>query len=395
MKKVAPLIAVLLGVFSLISGARRALSPAGNIDFHAYWYAGEHLRQRRNPYLAYQNAIYVEPPLTNIDSSDLRWTVSYADKSFTPANTAPLLLLIAPLSYFTWQNAQIIWLVINLQCILLIPLLAIRLYHINNHSVLSGRSNFPIGLTITVLFLSLAATRLTLAVGQTSLVVITLLLGAVLMASIAERDDSDDRRAPMIGAAIMLGIALSKYSLALPILLYFVIRRQWKIVLGSLLVQLIGLLLQCGITRSSPVDTFFAYGAIMRTHVGHSGIHLASLLPSSLFWRLFAVAVVTLPVIYVGIRRKQTVLSLLALLSVWTLLVAYHRAYDVVLIIFAIPFLCQQASTFLERYPLGFMLPVAIFLPLIIGQSTLVTLSLLILLGWLLYAPVPLPDRVL
>ena len=114
-------------LLSLGWGARQSVRPTGNIDLHAYWYAGEHIRQRRNPYLAFLNEIYVEPPLTNIDTPDLRWTVSHEGKSFTPANTAPLLLLLTPLSLFTWQNAQLLWLTLNLLAALSIPLLAKRL----------------------------------------------------------------------------------------------------------------------------------------------------------------------------------------------------------------------------------------------------------------------------
>jgi hypothetical protein len=414
---------LLIALLSLLSGTCRALSPDGNIDFHAYWYAGEHLRQGRNPYLAYLNSVYVEPPLTNIDSDELRWTVSYAGNSFTPANTAPLLLLIAPLAYVTWQNAQIIWLLINLLCAIAIPLLAIAVYEQFDQPLADStylvrvkprmllpeddyNLAFPqrqeLIVAIAILFWATAATRLTLAVGQTSLVVMVLLLGSILgvenagVGSLTKGQPC--RLAKTVWPAMLLGVALSKYSLALPVFLYYIIRRQWKVAFGSILIQLIGLLLLCGLTRSSPVDTVVAYIAIMRIHVGQSGIQLAALLPDNTTWRIVAAVVVTLPVVWAILRRKQTHLSLLSLLSVWTLLVAYHRAYDAVIIIFPCLFLLKQSMRQHSQAE-GKLLP-AVFagilcMSLIIGYNPVLTVALFILLGWQAVVPSPMPARVL
>ncbi len=362
-----------------MSGARRALSPNGNVDFHAYWYAGEHLRQRRNPYIAHQNAVYVEPPLTNIDSNDLRWTVSYEGKSFTPANTAPLLLAIAPLSYFAWPNAQIIWLIINLLCAVLIPFLSVRVCDFQE-------LDFPkrfFRVVIPLFFWTLAATRLTLTLGQTSLVVLTLLLLALKAAQLDYRALS----------AALLALALSKYSLALPIFLYFVLHRQWKIILGSLLIQLAGLLLLCGLTHSSPIETLLAYIDLLRVHVGQAGIHFAALLPDGMFWRAFGAISVTLPTIFATLRHEQNDLALLATLSVWTLLVAYHRAYDAVLLIF--PFL-YLLNLYLRKPSNRFIYALAagICLSLIVSYPPATTISLLLLLGWLFLVPSSTPVAV-
>ena len=189
---------------------------------------------------------------------------------------------------------------------------------------------------LSALLLSWAPYRVTLRVGQISLIVVALLLGSVL-------SWKKDKR---ILAGLLVGLSLCKYPLSLPFFLYFVWRKEWKIAAIALLVvaalteiyslrlglsQLQVILDYAGVTghRSLSNDAHFA-GA---TEIGP----LLFALTGSESWAdrlnigLAAFGLVSMALVF---RRdpesEKTHLAILALFSLWYV---YHRTYDSVLCI--------------------------------------------------------------
>ncbi len=324
------LIAILAGlaIYSLIYIVRTSLSPLGGIDFHSYWYSGHFLRQGDDPYQAYLNQQIPRTPLRYIDLPDpFAGDVAQPGLANVPANTAPMVLLLGFFAFFSWPTAKLLWLLCNLLFLLLLPRLL--------EGWLSPEKRFKPSelLLIGLLVFSLFGTRNSAVNGQTSIFVYLLMLASLVIAD----------KSPW-ASGIALGFALSKYSLSLPVMLLFIIERRWKSIATSATVQIAGLLAVSAISGQSPMAILSAYKEIMLIHTSMPGIHLANLFaPGSLTGStapiLLSVGVFS-ALLAAGLRKTPSGFSINAdfytqnnrlvfdILLLWTLLVAYHRAYD-------------------------------------------------------------------
>ena len=235
-------------------------------------------------------------------------------------------------------------------------------------------------LFIALSFWALLATRNSVGVGQTSLLVMVLMLLTLLTA----------KKHWMI-AGLALGVALSKYSLALPILLFLLFKRKYRAAALSLAVQAAGVLLLTVLTGASPVQVLAEYVQMLSLHANYPGIHLASLLPpaSPLGVPLalgFSVLVLGLAGFWAAFRYPNLSLAdkdlgemhILTCLVLWTLLVAYHREYDTFLFIFFICLVTYGLSRWRlsERVKNGLSV-LLIFFVLWMSRPGAVTLSFL------------------
>jgi len=105
----------------------------------------------------------------------------------------------------------------------------------------------------------------------------------------------------------------------------------------------LAVLLLAGLTRTSPLAIPIEYWQILSLHVGLPGIHLGSLFPGSPAIGILLATAMTIAAaaaLIIWYRRSVVMLRgsrwlevfsddhLLSALFLWTLLVAYHRAYD-------------------------------------------------------------------
>lgn len=304
----------------------------GGVDFHSYWYSGLHVRQKTDPYAAY---LARKKPQTPIHfyltgGSEIE-TDGNRNLARTPANTAPMVLLLSSFSWLPWQLAKTVWFLINLILVGLLPLLVIR------YLTPLPRMPWTAVLLTCLIFYALKGTRAALGTGQTTILVLTLMVLALAI-----------WKNSWIAAGLLLGLALSKYSIALPIFLFFLYKRQFKLLALSLVVQLAGVFIISGFSGNNPISIIQSYYQIMIAHVGHPGIHLAELFPHGSTLRIIGPILLTLIVLGLLARyyfRGRSVsiafvpdkfidLHVLSIFSLWTLLVAYHRPYDGILIIF-------------------------------------------------------------
>ncbi len=324
----------LLSLFRIISNT---ISSLGATDFHSYWYSGLFVREGKDPFEAYFKNIELNVPIKFLDGKHVSTPpVAQAGLAITPANTAPIILIMTLFSYFSWPVAKILWMVCNLLLISVIPILSYQLYHADR----VVRNNKWL-LFFCLSFWALLATRNAAGNGQTSLIVLFLMILSVLLA-----------KKNWIISGVVLGIALSKYSMVISIILYLMYKKEFRIIIIALLTQAIGLLMLSFFTSSSPLQIIDGYYQIMISHSGMHGVNLTALFPNN---RILALAIpIVFTIIIFGLTGLTSYFSrgkfthsetnmidfhILNILILWSLLVVYHREYDVVVYILFVEFI--------------------------------------------------------
>jgi hypothetical protein len=323
------------------------LQDDGSHDFHPYWYQGHSLRRESNPYRAYLFREVPNLPISYIDGVTITTLpVAQADLSQSVTNTAPLVLLLSMLAFYSWPVAKINWMAINLALILFLPWLLIRSFSLGGAF---GRTDRLLIILGTFAF---AATRGSVAIGQTTLIVFCLLLGVLIL-----------RRRYWFLAGILLGIGLSKYSLAIPFILFLLLegkRRYWAIIGVALLTQLLGLLALTVISGDSPLTILGYYRTIAQSFSTdpNLGVQLGIIFPAGSQLILIASGLITLFVAagvgswWMNERRKTRDGSILAghvvliILLLWLFLLAYNGGYDMLVMLLILP-----VAIFLWRHP--------------------------------------------
>ena len=125
------------------------------------------------------------------------------------------------------------------------------------------------GLLLLSLFFCLICTRQVFELGQTSLIVAVFMWLSFMVLSRSE-----------ILSGILLGIAFSKFTLALPMVFYFAYKKKIWALLFCCLTQVVGLLVLCIITQTNPAITVKAYLAGSRLVLNQTqsfAVHLSSL----------------------------------------------------------------------------------------------------------------------
>lgn len=317
-----------LAIFSLYYMISRTVAENGAIDFHSYWYSGHFLRQGIDPFFAYLQQQTPTLPVSYVDGHiTVTPPLARPGLATVPANTAPMVLLLSTLSHFSWDLAKFIMLGINLVA------MAGAVFLLT--SLLPGyrKLNQVSWLLVFLVFMGLFGTRNVIANGQTSMLVFCLML---LAWKWSEKHQ--------IWSGLSLGLAISKYSLALPVFLLLVYRRRWLAIITAGIVQGVGLLIIWMLTGSPPWQIVGSYFRIMKVHTILPGVHLGSLLYDYYSPSMEGALIIVFTVL-VGVplglwywkRRRQPYnmvpepwqdWHLLSIGMLWTLLVAYHRSYD-------------------------------------------------------------------
>jgi hypothetical protein len=374
--------------------------PLGSRDFHQFWYAGHFIIQERDPYAAFFAGEPPALPVVYLDGVTInRYPVAQYDLEITPSNTPMMLLLLTPFSYFSWHVAKWLFLIVNLSLMLVTGWLVIR------HFPFRGIKLAPLDEALVFLvYFDLSATRIATENGQTTLLVFLLMILALLY---AERSWGI--------AGLSLGIALSKYSLSLPVFLFLLYKRKFKVLLLAILVQILGVLGISVVTGSSPFMIIFENIQLFFRLFDQPGVHLSrwfEFLSDNHFVALIPVLFMTLlifvPIIF-WLRNRTSSdpqaedvidFHLLTILFIWTILVAYHRLYDTLIIIFFVILVFKGLArpnlwkltekeragllVFMATIPVLLILPARIvgrFLPNYYGKnSDFVTTCLLVLM---------------
>jgi hypothetical protein len=310
-----------LAIFGFVRSIQGTITEQGASDFHAYWYAGTFIREGINPYKASQEGWIISHPITFIDGT-METNIAFKGGSTVPANTAPLVLLLYPLSFFTWVTAKTIWLVINICLGIATPILLIKILPLVKKSD---------QWLLAFMFWGLLATRAAIGPGQTTLIIFFLMLVALLF------------KEYWAVAGVALGLALSKYSLAFPVFLLFCFQKKWRACIVSVVVQLVGIGLMSLITLTSPWEIYKEYYHMLIVHADQGGINIAAYFGQDLIINIFLfIATIALGVLICfkssSIRSKNFYPQVSVILILWFLLAVYHKQYDALVFILFISF---------------------------------------------------------
>jgi hypothetical protein len=181
---------------------------------------------------------------------------------------------------------------------------------------------------LVLVFIGFTSTRYALSSGQQSFLVFGMLLGSALLV----------KKHPWL-AGILMGFALSKYSLALGFFLYYLFfERRLRMSLTAILVQILGVVWLVATSGSSVAQVLEEYRLLFEHHARMEGIQLSALLatggsnpPLSAGFTLLVGAFLVGYALKNPVSRKADPLVRLCLLTIlllWSLLVGYHRSYD-------------------------------------------------------------------
>jgi len=293
------------------------LGSHGATDFHQFWYAGQFILMGQDPYQAYFSGVSLPMRQPGLESGH--------------SNTPLLQLVLSTLSIFPWSVAKIVWLVLNLLLValsfwLVVDKLPFPLVSLDRQTKV----------LIFLLFFDLSPTRIAIENGQTTLLVFVLMLAAVLLA-----------KRSWGWSGFLLGLALSKYSVSLPVVLFLLYHRNFRVLVTALLTQFFGFV-GLSILSGTPILLVFGeYIQLFISLIDQPGIHLANLVPGTRYDLLpsAVMSIVLAALLYLWLFRwkpsshvDERVLDfhLLTILALWSLLVAYHRLYDAVVIILLI-----------------------------------------------------------
>ncbi len=201
--------------------------PLGSRDYHQFWYAGQFIIQERDPYEAFFDGEKPNLPIHYADGVTVsQYPVAQArpgDHTFQYPGHAP--------------HAHTIFLFFLVDCKVVIPYSNFGLMLVTGWLALR---HIPFGgvklpriqeLLIFLIYFDFSATRIAIENGQTTLLVFLLMLIALIFS----------KRAWVI-AGLALGLALSKYSLSIPIFLFFLYQKNFKVLLLAVAVQLSGVI---------------------------------------------------------------------------------------------------------------------------------------------------------
>ena len=317
---------LLAAIVFAVHGIREVLLPHGSIDLHAYWYSGHFVREGLDPYQAYFEDRLPTLPVHYVDGViDRQGPVVQSGLAITPAYTPFMVLLFSAFSFLSWPTAKVVWMVVNLLLVLIIPWLVLKL--LPDGENLSNVSKLFLFLS----FFCLQGTRISIWTGQASLIVFTLMLLTLLTLN----------KNPLI-PGLFLGIALGKYSLALALVLFLFYKRRYIVIGVGVAWQLVGLVLLAFIGHVSPLGIIANNIRLLFYYTDFPGIHLASLFPDAPILAITAVLLMTVGVGWVLFKQyraksdaNEAILDFYAftILILWSLLVAYHRAYDTAVVI--------------------------------------------------------------
>lgn len=318
---VALLLLALLSMGRGIPNAMGLTDSGASMDLHSYWAPARILLHGQDPYAVLRSVDLSKYGIGHQDDKDL---------PNNPANTPLLLLLLSPLGLFSWPQARLIYMIVNVILGLIVPLLAIRL--------LPFKPDGIVQLAFIFAFLAILPTRNTISNGQTSLLILACAELSVLLVG---------KKTKWL-AGMFLGVALSKFSLTLPLALWFFVSNFIEAIAIAVGLQIIGWLVVGFLSSTPPLTIFLEYYRVAAMHanllgdLGLSGLGQRLGAPEGLMNALLAlITITTLAVVWWYLRKRRDdhsrgdvlKLCILAVLMIVPLVLVYHRAYDGVMLV--------------------------------------------------------------
>lgn len=318
-------------------------------DLYQFWYAGHFFWQGQDPYTSCLTGeqpdypAYLPLPRGSTRSAKLPRS---GQVPILPGS-APLFLILAPLSLAPWVEATLCWGVIN---IFLGVIYVWLLLQLTKSKLFSN----PGILLVFVLF-SMQGTRQVIELGQNSLLISVSMFAAWYL---------QERQRPVL-AGILLGIAISKYTLAFPILLYFLYRRWFKAAGAAFLTQFAGLVIIALVSRTDPRQIIRAYAAmssLVMQQTQIDSIHLMRLSNGpAAYLVLGSISLAMVLGLFLWYNSRSANLrydsaagmALVGIVTLWSFISMYHSRHDMVAGLPLVVLASQCANTTRPKFSLG------------------------------------------
>ena len=299
------------------------------LDLYQFWSGSKFLLEGKNPYyeLFMQRTLEYQHDTDYHQQGPHNQAMDRSRKVHLVPASAPVFLLLAPLSFLPWVSATLAWLLVNMALGVFFVWIILK--------CIGKKVSSLDGLLLLSLFFCLISTRQVFELGQTSLIVAVFMWLSFMVLSRSQ-----------ILSGILLGIAFSKFTLALPMVFYFAYKKKIWALLFCCITQMVGLLILCVATQTNPAITVKDYLAGSRLVLNQTksfAVHLSALpwgsISSILGWIITAATIAfpcwfrfrSFSVPSDAYSEKFIALILLSIFSFWSLLVLYHGWQDMVI----------------------------------------------------------------
>ena len=232
-----------------------------------------------------------------------------------------LFIFLYPLTLFEWEQAKLIWLIINILFAISIPLIICRV------------CNLSIILTLVILgiFLTSHPTRMTINYGQNSMMIFFFMMLPYLLSETKKQNFY----------SIISGISYIKYSTGYILFLNLLIEKKFKKLFLSLIVTILSWIFYSYYTDSNLIDSFLGPFKLIigdnyvRTGDLYSIINIYFLKEVSIINKILQIFIILIINIYFlfQIRNVKNKLAKLSVICILPLIFLPHSNYDYVLLL--------------------------------------------------------------
>lgn len=232
-----------------------------------------------------------------------------------------LFIFLYPLTLFEWEQAKLIWIIINIMFAISIPLIICRV------------CNLSIILTLVILgiFLTSHPTRMTINYGQNSMMIFFFMMLPYLL--------SESKKQNFY--SIISGISYIKYSTGYILFLNLLIEKKFKKLFLSLIVTILSWIFYSYYTDSNLIDSFLGPFKLiigdnyLRTGDLYSIINIYFLKEVNIINKILQIFIILIINIYFlfQIRNVKNNLAKLSVICILPLIFLPHSNYDYVLLL--------------------------------------------------------------
>lgn len=309
----------LLAAVSILQGCRNAVQYSQ--DFQ--WDAAKALTLGINPYTESLK------PTGALDALGFEEYFKQMEANQFPS----LLLLLLPYTFLSPLTARYAWLASNLLfTVLMIVLLKKTFFRDVENRVF---------ILLALLMIAGTPWRNQIGVGQHTIFSFLFFLLAVFF---CERGES-------IPSALCLAVCYFKYTLTVPLALYFVYKRKWKELILSVSIHIVLTIGSAWWLSESILSMIIDPLRVSSALSGEGSIDISALLGGASY-ALFVTAVIMAGLFVLALLMPQgQEKELISILLLWSLIVTYHRSYDFfVMILPFCYFLCLSKEKEWEKY---------------------------------------------
>ena len=330
-----------MAAVSLIQGIRNAAEFSQ--DFQ--WDAVKAFTMRINPYDE------------SLDPSGVLDAYGFEDVYLQmEANQFPsLLMLLIPYTFLAPLTARYIWIVSNLVFTAgIIVLLGKTFLKTAKRDVFAA-----------FMLLMIAGTpyRNQLGVGQHSLFAFFFFLLAVWF------DEKEDRRVSFAGTVVCLFICYFKYTLTVPLCLYFIYKRRYARIAVSVLLHIMLTVISAWWLNDSVINMIIKPLKVSGALAGEGCLDFGVVLNGSKAAYVLAFAVLAVLFVLAFRLGENNENDYISVLTLWSLIITYHRIYDFFIIVIVLAFFLTKERSIYYKAGYGAVLAAVFFVLRLFSES--------------------------